>query len=123
MGVKNKKESSLDKVKLELNRKKIYRSKVPYTRVFPRTNGRVLIPALVSRRKHNFLRFVDMYFTKTIDNTIPDPDFGIFPGVTKLNKNSDGYRAFARFAETDYGSSIIKEMLNNPKRYNGFVVA
>jgi len=123
MEVKNKKESALDRVKLELKRIKIYRSKVPHTRIFPKANGRVLKPVLVSRRKYNFLKFVDMYFTKTIDNTIPDPEFGIFPGATKLTTSSDGYRAFARFAQTDYGSSVIKEMLNNPKRYSGFVIA
>ncbi len=115
--------NSIDKLKLELNRKKIYRSKVPYTRVFPKTNGRVLTPAITANRKSNFKKFVDMYFTKIVDKTIPDPDFGVFPGATKLTRNSEGFKAFQRFSETDYGSSVIKEMVKNPDRYAGFVIA
>lgn len=38
-------------------------------------------------------------------------------------KSSDGYKAFQRFSETDYGSSVIKEMISNPKKYKGFDIA
>lgn len=123
MDIKVQESSGLVRLKLELNRKKIYRSKVSHTRVFPKANGKLLSPASAAIRQANFIKFVDLYFSKRIDSTIPDPAFGIYPGVTKLTTSSDGYKAFAKFSQTDYGSSVIKEMLGNSARYHGFVIA
>ncbi len=54
------------------------------------------------------------------DPSVPDPEFNIYPGATKMVESSDGYKAFTNFAKTDYGSSVIKEMIKNPKKYKGF---
>ena len=116
------KERGLNALQLRLKREQIYRRKVPHTSVFPQANGRVLMPAVETNRISNFLKFVNMYFSKVIDKTIPDPEFNIYPGATKMVESSEGYKAFKRFAKTDYGSSVIKEMISNPNKYKGFVI-
>ncbi|VAW97135.1 hypothetical protein MNBD_GAMMA23-1278 [hydrothermal vent metagenome] len=118
--LKIRKEIGLNTLQLRLKREQIYRRKVPHSRVFPQAKGRILAPASDGIRTSNFLKFVELYFSKKIDNTIPDPEFNIYPSATKMAEGSDGYKAFKRFAKTDYGSSVIKEMINNPKKYKGF---
>lgn len=39
--------------------------------------------------------------------------YNVIPGVSKYWK---------AFSQTDYGSSIVKEMVNNSRRYKGFVI-
>jgi len=117
-----KKENNVNSLKLRLKREQIYRSKVSHNSVFPQANGRILAPAVEANRMSNFLKFVDMYFSKIIDNTIPDPEFNIYPGATKMVESSDGYKAFKRFAKTDFGSSVVKEMINNRSKYKDFVI-
>jgi len=91
----------LNSLQLRLKREQNYRAKIPYTRVFPHTMGRTLAPASEGNRISNFLKFVELYFSKKIDNTIPDPEFNIYPGATKMTESSDGYKAFKQFAKTD----------------------
>ncbi len=72
--LKTYKERGLNSLQLRLKREQIYRRKVPHNRVLPQAKGRVLLPASDGNRVNNFLKFVDMYFSKKIDNIIPDPD-------------------------------------------------
>ncbi len=120
--LKTDKARGLDSLQLRLKREQNYREKVLHTSVFPQAMGRTLTPASEGNRISNFLKFVELYFSKKVDNTIPDPEFNIYPGPTKMTESSDGYKAFKQFAKTDYGSSVIKEMINNPKKYKGFVI-
>lgn len=116
------KESGLSSLQLRLNREKIYRSKVPHTSVFPRVNGKTLTPAPESKRKSNFLKFVDLFFYKKVYTNTRDPMSDTYQEATKLLKSSDGYKAFSLFSDTDYGSSVIKEMLDNQKKYTDFKI-
>ena len=113
---------SLTDQQLRQRRIQIYRNKVKHIRVLPRINGKQLTPALFVNRKSNFKKFVELYFSK-IENknnhSLESENYGL---STRLRPNSDGYKAFVRFSETDYGSSVIKEMLVNQKKYSGFMI-
>lgn len=54
-----------------------------------------------------------MYFFKDINPS----------GVTRLSSSSKGYLAFQRYAQTSYGSAVVKEMITNTKKFNGFLIA
>ncbi|MDH5395201.1 MAG: hypothetical protein OEW97_02930, partial [Gammaproteobacteria bacterium] len=93
-------------------------------------NGRILTPAVSEKRKSNFKQFVDLYFSQKINlanrtgstgpDGFPTPNEGM---STKLLENSDGYKAFVEFSMTDYGSSVIKEMVGHQKKYTGFSIS
>jgi len=83
-----------------------------------------------SKRKSNFKKFVALYFsTKVIKSNRNDAvDADGMPHdnagrTTKLLEGTDGYKAFIKFSETSYGSSIISEMVNHPKKYKGFKIS
>jgi len=90
--------------------------------VFLRIKGRYLNPALMDNRGKNFKTFVEMYFYSGKDGGIDplyDDDMHL---PIKLKRNSKGYKAFERYARTDYGSAVIKEMISNQKKYPKFRV-
>lgn len=111
---------SLDTIKLRLHRENIYQTRVPAYNLLRTKNGKALISPPIQIRQHNFQQFVEIYFNK---NSNPDnqdlmsDNYGL---PTAFTKESDGYKAFKRFADTDYGSYVIKEMLDNKEKYNGF---
>ena len=100
---------------LRNERLKIYEKYVIHKRVIPRINGRVLIPSPIAERKKYFSKFTSMYIS---GKRSPWEDDGFF----QLKKNSQGYKAFSRFSETNYGSSVIREMVNNFNKYKTFQV-
>ncbi|MDH5395199.1 MAG: hypothetical protein OEW97_02920 [Gammaproteobacteria bacterium] len=105
-----------------LLRERIYRQHTPVVNLMRGRNGKVLHPAPPTVRQSNFLKFVKIYFTggNHPNNTKPSHDDFSLPN--KLNSGSNGYKAFARFAQTDYGSYVIKEMLGNQSKYKGFKI-
>jgi len=109
--------------KLRWNRVQIYKVHVMggVPSVFLRINGRPLKPALVDNRGKNFRTFVKMYFYNGKDGSTDklSDNFG-YP--FKLKKSSLGYRAFERYAKTDYGSSVIKEIISQPKKFKDFTI-
>lgn len=111
---------------LRQQRISIYKQHVKYNhnQIFPHLSGRCLQPAHPSKRKKNFTRFVDLYFSKAQPPVLPVPNdpFAYKPQPGGLKKSSKAYYYFDRFSQTDYGSSVIKEMLDNQKKYNGFLV-
>ena len=111
---------SLTNQQLRQRRVNIYRSKIKHTQVIPSINGKRLTPAKFDMPTANFRKFVDIYFYK-IKNpgaAVPMSDFYQYP--TRLTTSSEGYRAFENFAKTDYGSSVVKEILGHPEKYSGF---
>lgn len=112
---------------LRQQRVRIYKNHVKYnhSQIFPCLSGRRLQPAETSKRKKNFTQFVDLYFSKAkspVLSATNDP-FADKPQPGGLKKSSKSYYYFERFSQTDYGSSVIKEMLDNHKKYKGFLVA
>ena len=116
------KERELSSQQLRFQRQKIYRSKVPHSSVFPCVNGITLPPAPESKRKSNFLKFIELFFYKKIYTNTRDPFSDSYQEATKLQKSSDGFKAFARFSDTDYGSSVVKEMIDNQMKYKDFKI-
>jgi len=123
----------MDNVPLRTRREQIYRKYIAPQSLFPRINGRVLTEeGDEAKRKSNFLMFVDMFFSKQVN---PDSRNGSLgqdgwpsPNAsrpTRLSMSSDGYKAFAIFSDTPYGSSVVKEMVTpeNREKYQDFVVA
>jgi hypothetical protein len=117
-----KKATPLTAMQLKMQREKIYRQKVPGYSLIPAANGKELSAANEAVRQTNFLKFIDLYFIKDIVNDNLDPWSGNYQKQTRLMPSSDGYKAFSRFADTGFGSALIKEMLNDPKKYAGFSV-
>jgi len=99
--------------KLIAERLIIYRRWVRDRSLFPKVNGRRLTP-FAGNRQRNFVKFVDLYFSKQVSKP---PGWGEMKQATKLTKKSDGYKAFNKFALTDYGSSVINEMITHRKKY------
>ena len=112
---------------LRQHRISLYKKHVKYdhTQVFPCLSGRRLKPADPSVRKKNFSKFVELYFSRAKPPVLPAPDdpFADKPQPGGLKKSSRAYYHFERFSQTDYGSSVIKEMVDNQKKYKGFIVA
>ncbi len=110
-------------LQLEGLRKKIYRLCVPAYSLLPKANGSTLTPANKGDRGANLQQFIDLYFYKKEVPDNADPFSNNYQEHTQLKPGSDGYKAFERFAQTDYGSALIKEMIQNQKKYTGFYVA
>ncbi len=64
-------------------------------------------------RLTNFKKFASLYFYQIIN----------LGGVTRLAPTSKGYLAFQRYAQTSYGSAVIKEMITNTEKFKGFLIA
>jgi len=111
---------------LRRQRIRIYKKHVKYnhSQIFPCLSGRSLQSAAQSSRKKNFTRFVELYFSKEKPpaHIAPTDPFADKPTAGGLSKSSKAYYYFERFSQTDYGSSVVKEMLDNCKRYKGFLV-
>lgn len=108
---------------LRATRERIYRKYIKPQGLFPSVNGRVLVEEPnAAKRRANFLMFVDYYFSEKASqangSSVP------VNGPSRLTLSSDGYKAFVKFADTSYGSSVIKEMVdkNNRKKYQEFVI-
>jgi len=96
----------------QLRQKRIntyYSSKLKKYKAIPKG----LSAATTGTRLSNFKKFVDLFFYKKVKST----------GVTKLLATSKGYLAFKRYAQTSYGSAVIKEMITNTKNFKGFLIA
>lgn len=111
---------------LRQQRIRIYKKHVKYNhyQIFPCLSGRSLQSAAPTNRKKNFIRFVDLYFSKAKPPVLqaPNDPFADKPQPGGLKKSSKAYYYFDRFSQTDYGSSVIKEMLDNHRKYKGFLV-
>lgn len=110
--------------KLRINRIQIYKRYVAggVPSVFLMVGGKQLKPASMENRSKNFKTFVKMYFYKGKDgitNPMSDGDLHL---PIKLKAGSQGYKALERYAKTDFGSAIIKEMISRPKKYQDFRV-
>jgi len=120
----------MDNVPLRTVRERIYRKHIQPQGLFPCVNGRVLSEEKdQAKRQANFLVFVDQYFSKQTDsvgqNGSPSESGSTSSNLpSKLVMSSDGYKAFAKFSDTPYGSSVIKEMVDgeNGKKYQGFFI-
>jgi len=44
-------------------------------------------------------------------------------GITRLAPTSKAYLAFQRYASTPYRSAVVKEMITDTKKFNGFLIA
>jgi len=106
---------------LKLQRIHIYKTSVigGVPSVFLTINNVVLIPASESNRSKNFKTFVAMYLYKGIEGS-NDPFSSNFGGPLRLKPGSMGYKGLERYANTDYGSAVIKEMISHPNKYKGF---
>ena len=116
--------SNLTLEKLKWNRVQIYKTHVTggVPSVFLRINGRFLTPAIVDNRSKNFRIFVKMYLYSGVDGST-DPMSNRDPHLPiKLKPSSKGYKALERYAKTDYGSAVIKEMISNSKKYPKFEI-
>jgi len=114
--------SNLTPEELKRNRVQIYKTHVTggVPSVFLRINGRYLKPALVDNRGKNFRTFVKLYFYKGKDGITNPMNDGDPHLPIKLKPNSKGYKALEKYAKTDFGSAIIKEMIANAKKYSDF---
>ena len=111
-----------DDYQLAQQRRKIYQSRLTAYNLLRGETGKVLTPAAPSVRKPNFEQFVSLYFYNLdhAGNTHPFSDY--YGQPTKLSRDSGGYKTFEKFAMTDYGSYVVKTMLDNPSKYKGFKV-
>ena len=109
-------------IQQRLKRERIYRQKMPAVNLMLGKNGQVLHPAPKGIRSSNFLKFVELYFTGVDDPNNRDPFSDTYQRSTKMKKGANGYKAFRRFADTDYGSYVIKEMLDNKNKYKKFKI-
>lgn len=107
---------------LEKIRRRIYQTRMPAYNLMRGETGKVLIPADLAKRKPNFDKFVKQYFYGLDHSHNTDPLHDHYAQPTKLTRDSGGYKAFEKFASTDYGSYVIKTMIENPNRYKGFKV-
>jgi len=105
----------MSSLKLRQERVKKYERSVFYKRVIPRVNGCILTPSPVMERKNYFFKFPAMFIDVKFSPWEDD-------GFSKLKTNSQGYKALIRFSETNYGSSVIKQMVDNYSRYKEFKV-
>jgi len=89
--------------------------------VFLRIDGKQLKPALMTNRDKNFKLFVSKFFYNGKDGStdVWSDNFGL---PTGLKLTSTAYKAFFRYAKTDYGSAVVKEMVSNLEKYKGFSV-
>ncbi len=122
--VKEKPAAKLLPIELRNRRIDIYRKNVigGIPSVFLRIDGKFLKPALTDNRLKNFKIFVNMYFYNGKDggmDPLRDSDMHL---PIKLKPNSAGYKAFERYARTDYGSAVIKEMISNTRKFDGFSI-
>lgn len=117
---KNNKQAT--KLELELLRRRIYATRIPAYNLMRSETGKVLPPAPAGLRKGNFEKFVKLYFYNLDHSQNTDPFHADYGMPTRLTKGSSGYKAFERFALTDYGSYVIKTMIDKPDRYKGFKV-
>ena len=110
--------------RLRWNRIQIYKTHVVggVPSVFLCIKGRYLKPALMDNRGKNFRTFVKLYFYSGKDGSIDPLGNGELHLPIKLKPSSKGYKAFEKYAKTDYGSAIIKEMISNPKKYPKFKI-
>ncbi|MDH5446525.1 MAG: hypothetical protein OEY52_13300 [Gammaproteobacteria bacterium] len=104
-------------------RKRVYLSRMPGYNLMRSETGKVLHPvASNAARAKNFQKFVELYFFNTHRPNNADPFHGDFGLNSKLTKGSRGYIEFEKFAMQDYGSYVIKTMIDDPKKYKGFQV-
>ncbi len=111
--------------KLRWNRVNIYKTHVVggVPSVFLRVGSKQLKPALMDNRRKNFKTFVNIYLYKGgVGSGNADLWSIKFGGATVLKPNSMGYKALERYARTDYGSAVIKEMISKPKKFKNFTV-
>jgi len=88
--------------------------------VFLTINNAILIPANEINRSKNFKIFVGLYLYKGI--TANNDEWSNTISPIGLNASSMGYKALERYAKTDYGSAVIKEIVSHPKKYKGFSI-
>jgi len=98
-----------------------------HSQLFPEFSGKKrLSPAVSSKRKSCFDEFVKLYVPKhnaltSLQKKDIQEGFAA-PAANGLQRNSRRFKILESFSRTDYGSSIVKEMVNNPKQYTSFVI-
>lgn len=85
-------------------------------------SGKLLKAAPIDSRRANFRQFVKLYFIIDDHPNNTNPDSSDYGYPTTLRETSSGYQAFSRFADTDYGSAVIREMIDNPTKYKDFEI-
>lgn len=97
------------------------------SQVYPEFAGKKrLKPAPADQRKKNFATFEELYvpaYKALTEDEKKDIQEGVaIPSAAGLNRKSAGYIFLKSFACTDFGSSVVKEMVDHPKYYKGFTI-
>jgi len=119
--------SRSDRLKIYKEHTKLSGIKYNHRQVYPQFTGKKrLSPAPDKQRKQYFAKFVSLYVPEhkplsTLDKKDIRDGFGkaIAGG---LNRKSAGFIFLKSFACTDFGSSVVKEIVNHPKTYRGFEI-